>query len=108
LQASAIEKQLRDLNWLMNGQQAAASEEENWPAPPSIYHRLGSIIETYYGNTSAPTQTQLDQYALLETEFPPILEQLKQIGEVELKELKAGLDKYGAPWTPGRIPEWKK
>jgi hypothetical protein len=61
-----------------------------------------------YGNTSTPTQTQRDQYALLEEEFPPILDQLRQISDVDLKALESQLDQLGAPWTPGRIPEWKK
>jgi hypothetical protein len=48
-----------------------------------------------------------DQYALLEEELPPILEELKQIAETGIRELQQELDKLGAPWTPGRIPAWK-
>jgi hypothetical protein len=108
LKAAGIEKQLQDIRWKMEGQIPAASEEENLPAPPSVNYRLGEIISATWGNSSTPTQTQRDQYALLEEEFPPILAQLKQIAEVDLKALEAELDKLDAPWTPGRIPEWKK
>lgn len=108
LQAIAVEKQLDDILWKINGQVPAASDEENLPAPPPVNHRLGAITAASWGNTSAPTQTQRDQYALLEEEFPPILDQLKKIAEVELKDLESQLDKLDAPWTPGRIPEWKK
>jgi len=45
---------------------------------------------------------------LLEEEFPPILEQLKEIHRLSLKALEEELDKLGVPWTPGRVPDWKK
>ena len=68
-----IEKKLGNILWALNGQVPKASDEENWPAPPPVQTRLGAIMEASYGNTSAPTQTQRDQYALLEEEFPPLL-----------------------------------
>lgn len=107
-EAIVLEKKLDNIFWALNGQVPAASDEENWPALPAINTRLGAIKEASYGNTSTPTQTQRDQYSLLEEEFPPILEQLKAIGENDLKKLEAELDNLGAPWTPGRVPDWKK
>jgi len=107
-EADKVEKKLHAILWSLNGQTPKASEEENWPAPPPVKLRLGAILEASYGNTSSPTQTQRDQYALLEEEFPPILAQLKEIAEKDLKTLEDEMDKLGAPWTPGRIPEWKK
>ncbi len=106
--AMVIEKRLDHILWALNGQPPKASDEENWPAPPPIQTRLGAIMEASWGNTSSPTQTQRDQYSLLEEELPPLLDQLKQIAEVDLKYLEAELDKLGAPWTPGRIPTWNK
>jgi len=107
-EAEKVEKKLDSILWAMNGQVPKASDEENLPAPPSVNSRLGAIMEASYGNTSTPTQTQRDQYALLEEEFPPILVQLKEIAETDLKALEDELDKLGAPWTPGRVPDWKK
>jgi photosystem II stability/assembly factor-like uncharacterized protein len=104
----AVEKKLDNILWSLNGQVPEASDEENWPAPPSVKARLGEIMAASWGNTSTPTQTQRDQYALLEEELPPILAQLKGIAEKDLKTLEDELDKLGAPWTPGRVPEWKK
>lgn len=107
-EADKVEKKLHAILWSLNGQVPKASEEENWPAPPPIKFRLGAILEASYGNTSSPTKTQRDQYALLEEEFPPILAQLKEIAEKDLKMLEDEMVKLGAPWTPGHIPEWKK
>jgi photosystem II stability/assembly factor-like uncharacterized protein len=107
-EVNKIELQLHDILWSINGQPAKASEEENLPAPPSIKHRLDAILSASYENTSSPTQTQRDQYALLEEELPPILANLKKIDEVDLKAFEDQLDKLGAPWTPGRVPKWKK
>jgi len=33
--------------------------------------------------------------------------QVKQMIEVDLKTLESGMEAAGAPWTPGRLPEWK-
>jgi hypothetical protein len=108
VKASLVEQKLDNMIWAINGQVPAASDEENRPAPPPVNHRLGAIMSASWGNTSTPTQTQREQYALLEEEFPPILAELKQIAEVDLPAIEAELDNLGAPWTPGRIPEWKK
>jgi hypothetical protein len=108
LKAVAVEKKLDEINWAFYGQPSKASDEENWPAPPPINNRLYAIMAPIWGSTSDPTQTQRDQYALLEEEFPPILQQLKDIAEKDLKEIEAELDRLGSPWTPGRVPDWKK
>lgn len=101
-----VEEQLDEIMWKFNGQQAKASQEENWPAPPSINDRLGSIIWTHWSSTSAITQAQQDIFEMLKEEFPPILDELKQIHEEVLPGIEKELEEIGAPWTPGRIPEW--
>jgi photosystem II stability/assembly factor-like uncharacterized protein len=102
-----VESQLDDILWKFNGQEAKASQEENWPAPPSINDRLGAIVWTHYRSTSGITQTQREQFDILKEEFPPILADLKNIYDVALPEIEKELDAIGAPYTPGRIPEWK-
>jgi photosystem II stability/assembly factor-like uncharacterized protein len=106
-QAEALEAKIDSILYAFRGQEPEASDEENWPASPPINHRLNEIVWSQWGSTSAITQTVKDQYALLEEELPPILEELKQIAETGIRELQQELDKLGAPWTPGRIPAWK-
>jgi hypothetical protein len=36
------------------------------------------------------------------------LEKLRQLVEKDLKKLEEEMEAVGAPWTPGRIPKWKK
>ena len=102
-----LEAQMDEIMWKFNGQQAKASQEENWPAPPSINERLGTIVWTHWRSTASITQTERDLFEILKEEFPPILEELKDIHDVKLPEIEKELDAMGAPYTPGRIPEWK-
>ena len=106
--ATAIEIQLDNILWKFNGQSPKASREENWPAPPSVRERVGALVYSHWGSTSAVSETQIQMYDILAEEFPPILDQLRNIATVELKGLEDELDAIGAPWTPGRIPEWKE
>ena len=103
-----VETQLNNIMWKFNGQQPKASQEENLPAPPSINERLNSIVWVHWRSSSAVTKTQKDVYNVLKDEFPPILEQLKNIYNNELPQIENGLEEAGAPWTPGRIPVWNE
>ncbi|MCK5079133.1 MAG: hypothetical protein KAR09_04265, partial [Bacteroidales bacterium] len=106
--ATEIELQLDDIRWTFYGQSPEASREENWPASPSINERVGALVYSHWGSTSRVSETQMQMYDILAEEFPPILEELRNIAEVKLKALEAELDAIGAPWTPGRMPEWKE
>jgi hypothetical protein len=68
---------------------------------------MNTIAYSHWGSTSAPTQTQLKDYDILMEEFPPVLEKLKLLN-TQIKEIEAEMENYGAPWTPGRVPELKK
>lgn len=103
-----LERELDQVMWTFLGEAPKASEEENTPAPPSLNFRLSSIMAPHWGSTSAVTQTQVDQFNILAEEFPPILEQIKRINEVDLPTIRQELDQIGAPWTPGRVPEWRR
>ncbi len=106
--ATEIELQLDDIRWTFYGQSPEASREENWPASPSINERVGALVYSHWGSTSRVSETQMQMYDILAEEFPPILDELRNIAEVKLKALEAELDAIGAPWTPGRMPEWSE
>ena len=80
----------------------------NEPTYPTIYDRLNEIAWGLWRTTSSPTQTQRDNYDVASSEFDPILTQIKRLLEIDLKNLEAQMEQYGAPWTPGRVPGWNK
>ncbi|HSR52742.1 MAG TPA: glycosyl hydrolase, partial [Acidobacteriota bacterium] len=76
------------------------------PSPPSINNRVSSVAFGSRFSTSAPTQTQRDQYGIAAQAFGEVLPQLRQLVEVDLPALEEKLTQAGAPYTPGRLPEW--
>ncbi|MCL6101653.1 MAG: hypothetical protein M1292_04080 [Bacteroidetes bacterium] len=91
----------------MEGVKAKASWEEIPPAEIPIMVRLATITETHSSSTSAITASEKADLAILEEQFPPILEELKQIVQKDIPELESALNSVNAPWTPGRLPSWK-
>ena len=74
--------------------------------PPSISDRVNGIVESQWLSTSAPTTTNREQYAVAAAAFQPLVEQLRQLSETDLRGLEERLEGAGAPWTPGRVPRW--
>ncbi len=81
--------------------------KRNEPTPPSINQRVQNVVGNQWSVTSAPTQTQRDAYRHAGTEFTEVLAELRTLMQQDLTQLEAKLEAAGAPWTPGRIPDWK-
>jgi photosystem II stability/assembly factor-like uncharacterized protein len=77
-------------------------------AEPGLSSRISSIIYEQRRSTSVPTQTQRDAYQIVADDFGPILQKLKKLVEEDVKRIEKMLDEIGAPYTPGRFPNWKK
>ncbi len=105
-QALAIEKQLKEIRRALSGDEILYRRNES--QPPSITSRLFRMAYGYRSSTADPTQTMKDQYRIIGEEFEPQLEKLKKLIEVDMKKLETAMEEAGAPWTPGRIPKWKK
>lgn len=99
-----IEKRLAAVNRQLNGDATLARRE--FETTPSINGRIGYITGVLWNTTAAPTQTQIDNYTIASKQFTPVYNELKAIAE-EIKKLEDVLEKSGAPYTPGRMPEWK-
>ncbi len=80
----------------------------NEPTYPSISARVGEVVYGMWSTTSAPTASYKQNYQIASEEFKPVLEQLKRLVEIDLKNLERELDKLNSPWTPGRVPDWKE
>ena len=87
----------------LSGDSSAARRQ--LPTAPSISARARTALFDQLGVTSAPTQTQQDQYAYASDGLPPLLDELRSIDEA-LRDIEEALSEAGLPWTPGRIPEW--
>jgi photosystem II stability/assembly factor-like uncharacterized protein len=77
-------------------------------AEPGLSSRVNSIIYDQWRSLSAPTQSQKDAFQIVSEEFPPILEMIKKIVEEDVKRIEKKLEEIGAPYTPGRLPVWKR
>jgi hypothetical protein len=103
--ATALDKKTNDILRALSGDNAA--RQRNINTPPSINDRIGYVVGAQRMSISRPTQTQIAQYNAAATDFGTTLDQLRQLIEVDLARLEKQLEAAGAPWTPGRIPEWK-
>jgi len=101
----AIELRLKDVDLQLNGDSTRSSRNE--PTPPSIVDRVQTVVTGGWDATSAPTATQRRNYEIAATEFKPVLEKLRALVLVDLAKLESAAEAAGAPWTPGRVPDWK-
>jgi len=77
-------------------------------AEPGLSSRINSVIRDQWRSLSAPTQSQKDAFQIVADEFPPLLEAIKKIVEADVKKIEKKLEEIGAPYTPGRLPVWKR
>lgn len=103
--AAALDKRTNEILRSLRGDQALRARNIN--QPPSINERVGDIVGSQRMSTARPTQTQINQYNAAAQEFEQTLAQLRQLIEGDLARLEKQMEAAGAPWTPGRVPEWK-
>ncbi|HEX6642713.1 MAG TPA: glycosyl hydrolase, partial [Thermoanaerobaculia bacterium] len=101
---NAVDRTLRDIDEALNGDPTLRAANE--PAPPSLVDRI-TIAVNGFTTTLPPTGTHREALAVAEQQFVPLLAKLRNAVEVELVSIEKALNAAGAPWTPGRIPEWK-
>jgi hypothetical protein len=99
-----LEGQLKDLLISLTGDRTVASRNE--PTPPSIMDRVQQVVGGHWSSTSAATRTHQRDYEIAASQFAPVLEKLRTLIEVDLASVEALAERAGAPWTPGRVPEW--
>ncbi len=78
------------------------------PVPLPISARIGNVVGGLSHVTSPPTQTQRDAYRYAADAFGTLLPNLRRLIEKDLAALERKLEAAGAPWTPGRIPQWRR
>jgi hypothetical protein len=88
----------------LNGDAALTRRE--FEAPTSISSRINTMMSGLISTTTAPTSTFMRSYDVAAAQFKPVLADIKSVGEA-VKALENKLEQLNAPYTPGRVPDWK-
>jgi photosystem II stability/assembly factor-like uncharacterized protein len=100
-----LEDRLRNLSERLSGDPVVSRYNE--PTPSSITDLVSRVVEGQWSTSAAPTKTQRDSYANAADAFAPLLADLRKLIETDLADVEKQLESAGAPWTPGRIPNWQ-
>ena len=98
-----LNARVRDLQVRLNGDSTISSRAEK--VPMSISGRINNIVGGHWDSQSAVTDNYRDSYVIAEQQFREVLVELKAIAS-DFAGAEAELQAEGAPWTPGRIPDW--
>ena len=101
-----IEKRSHEILRALQGDRALAARNEN--VPTSINDRVTYIMEGSRFSTARPTRTQEDAYSVAAAEFNEQLAKLRTLITSAFDKLQKDMEAAGAPWTPGRVPEWQE
>jgi hypothetical protein len=101
-----IDGRLTALHRDFAGDEVAARYNEN--GPPSLLGYVDAMTQGFWSSTASPTGTEQKSYDIVVEKFSGLYDALRQIVETDLPKLDKQLDQLGAPWTPGRFPDWKK
>ncbi|MEO1245326.1 MAG: glycosyl hydrolase [Pseudomonadota bacterium] len=100
----AIETRLDELAVLLSGDTSVASRNE--PTPWSVTRRATVVYGLLLNVRSDVPAMYEDSYAVAADEFRDVLARLRSV-EADLAALETELERLGAPYTPGRVPEWR-
>jgi photosystem II stability/assembly factor-like uncharacterized protein len=88
----------------LRGDTVLRGRNEN--TPESIAERVGVVVGATRLAVVKPTGTQREAYRLASADLARVVTKLRSLMEKDVKELEKAMDAAGAPWTPGRLPEW--
>ena len=104
--ADSIEQRDREILRALRGDIEMAKRNE--PIPTAIDERVSGIMEGERFSLAKPTQSNVDSYNIAASEFSDQLTKLHALVDVDLAKLEKDMEAAGAPWTPGRVPEWQE
>jgi len=100
-----LEVRLDDLRIQLQGDRTVSSRSE--PTTESIQDRANRV-SWGWDTRAAATGTQRMNYEVAAQEFTEFLNGLRQLVTVDLARIESQLEGLGAPFTPGRIPDWQR
>jgi hypothetical protein len=99
-QARALELELLGYQQAINGNEAR--DLYNDIGPVSINRRVNVAMMGTFRSTYGPTPTHVQSVEIAERDFDEVERGIRRVSEVDLPDLRKGLDQAGVPWTPGR------
>ena len=99
----SLNARMQDLKVRFSGDSTVSSRAEK--VPMSITGRIKTIVGGHWDSQSAVTGNYRDSYTIAEQQFQQALVELKSIA-ADLAVIEVELQAEGAPWTPGRVPNW--
>ena len=103
---NSIENEVINMNRKLNGDETLSSRTINQGL--CIKDRTESVLYDLLRTTSAPSQVHVDNYDIASEELTAFLTQLKKVVDLDIVSLESALEQAGAPWTPGRFPQFNK
>ena len=86
---------------------APSSNEGVYPLEVDLYDlHTRARVDGFVTYVVAVRATQPGAYAIADREFTAELAKLRRLVETDLPALEKKLEGFGAPGTPGRLPEW--
>jgi photosystem II stability/assembly factor-like uncharacterized protein len=104
--ARTLEARNREILRRLRGDEELRRRNEN--TPMSIAERVETIVGEQRLSLDPPTTTHRQQYDAASYALTQELGKLRHIIQVDLPPLEKALNAAGAPWTPGRLPEWSE
>jgi photosystem II stability/assembly factor-like uncharacterized protein len=104
-ESQRLQTELNDILVELRGDQT--KENRNVFIPPSIAERVNRIAGSQWDSTAAPTRTNRDDARWAAESFERELARLTSFAAA-LAAFESRLESAGAPWTPGRLPEWRR
>ena len=101
-----LQERLTKLRREFRGDEVASRYNEN--GPPTLLGYVDAMTQGFWSSTASPTGTEREAYNIAADEFTTLYADLRQIVETDLPKVEKEFDQLGAPWTPGRLPDWKR
>ncbi len=102
--ARQLRARMQEISVTLNGDRTVSSRHE--ATPMSVTTRIATIVDGSWESQSAPTRNFRDSYAIADQQLRDVIAELTAV-DADLRALESELEAEGAPWTPGRIPNWK-
>jgi photosystem II stability/assembly factor-like uncharacterized protein len=100
-----LEGRLKDAMEALTGDPVKSARNE--ATPPAIRDRVQRLVENSWDATSNTPGTDTRVYEVASSEFAVSLATLRKLIETDLAGIERDAEAAGAPWTPGRLPDWK-